>query len=151
MPVTLSYYLVMEPTTPDRRYSADELATLAGVPRRTLRYYIQLGLVDRPIGETRAAYYTWVHLHQLLEIRRLTEQGFSLERVQELLAQGDDPPPAAVAARAGSISVQSHVHLAPGIEVVIDPSHAGLTPEQLRRFARETLAVYARISRTAQD
>ena len=141
----------MEPANADRRYSADELATLAGIPRRTLRYYIQLGLIDPPVGQTRAAYYTWAHLHRLLEIRRLTEQGFSLERVQELLAQGDEPPPAAATPRAGSISVQSHVYLAPGVELVIDPGHAGLTPEQLRRFARETLAVYARIARTAQD
>jgi len=141
----------MDPTTPDRRYSADELATLAGVPRRTLRYYIQLGLVDRPIGETRAAYYIWQHLRQLLEVRRLTEQGFSLERVQELLARGDEPPPAAATPRAGSISVQSHVHLADGVELVIDPDRARLTPEQLRRFARETLAAYARIARTTED
>jgi DNA-binding transcriptional MerR regulator len=141
----------MKETTSDRRYSADELATLAGVPRRTLRYYIQLGLVDRPIGETRAAYYTWAHLHQLLEIRRLTEQGFSLERVQELLSSRDEPPPAAATPRAGSILVQSHVYLAPGVELVIDPGHARLTPEQLRRFAREALNTYARIARSAED
>jgi DNA-binding transcriptional MerR regulator len=141
----------MEPTSPDRRYSADELATLAGVPRRTLRYYIQLGLIERPIGETRAAYYTWQHLRQLLEVRRLSEQGFSLERVQELLAQGDEPPSAAAAPRAGSITVQSHVRLAEGVELVIDPGRARLTPEQLRRFARETLAAYTRIASTTED
>jgi DNA-binding transcriptional MerR regulator len=141
----------MDPTALDRRYSADELATLAGVPRRTLRYYIQLGLIDPPVGQTRAAYYTWQHLHRLLEIRRLTEQGFSLERVQELLARGDEPPPAAAAPRAGSITVQSHIHLGPGVELVIEPERAGLSPTQLRRFARETLAVYARIARTAED
>ena len=136
----------MDPTTPDRRYSADELATLANVPRRTLRYYIQLGLVDRPIGETRAAYYTWAHLHQLLDVRRLTEQGFSLERVQELLAGRAEPPAAATAPRAGSITVRSHLHLAPGVELVIDPERAGLTPEQLRRFAREALTAFSRIA-----
>ena len=141
----------MEPTTPDRRYSADELTTLAGVPHRTLRYYIQLGLVDRPIGETRAAYYTWQHLRQLLEVRRLTEQGFSLERVQELLEGRAEPPAAAAAPQAGSITVQSHIHLGPGVELVIEPERAGLSPTQLRRFARETLAVYARIARTAED
>jgi DNA-binding transcriptional MerR regulator len=140
----------MEPTTADRRYSADELVTLAGVPRRTLRYYIQLGLIDRPIGETRAAYYTWQHLRQLLEVRRLTEQGFSLERVQALLARGDEPPSAA-APRAGSITVQSHVRLAEGVELVIDPGRARLTPEQLRRFASETLAAYARIASPNED
>jgi len=64
------------PTQPDSQYTLDQLTTLAGVPRRTVRYYIQLGLVDRPVGETRAAYYTWQHLKQLLEVRGYTEQGF---------------------------------------------------------------------------
>jgi len=141
----------MDPTTPDRRYSADELATLANVPRRTLRYYIQLGLVDRPIGETRAAHYTWHHLHRLLEIRRLTEQGFSLERAQELLSGQAEAPAAAAAPRAGSIAVQSHIHLGPGVELVIEPERAGLSPTQLRRLAREALAAYARIADATED
>jgi hypothetical protein len=47
--------------------------------------------------------------------------------------------------------VQSHVYLAPGVELVIDPGHARLTPEQLRRFAREALNTYARIARSAED
>jgi DNA-binding transcriptional MerR regulator len=136
----------MEPTTPDRTYTLDQLAELAGVPRRTIRYYIQLGLVDRPIGETRAAHYTWQHLQQLLAIRKLTEQGFSLERVREVLAQGDTPA-AASAPRAGSITVHSHIHLADGVELIVEPGQAKLTPEQLRRFAREAIATFARIAR----
>lgn len=136
----------MELSHSDRHYTADDLAALANVPRRTLRYYIQLGLVDRPVGETRAAYYTWQHLRQLLEIRRLTEQGFSLDRVAELLKHGLEPPTAATTLRAGAISIRSHVYLAEGIEIVIEPGRARLTPEQLRRFARETLATYARLT-----
>ena len=70
----------MEPTTPNPTYTLDQLADLAGLNRRTVRYYIQLGLVDAPVGQTRAAHYTWQHLKQLLEVRGYTEQGFSLER-----------------------------------------------------------------------
>ena len=129
----------------DPTYTADELAMHAGVPRRTIRYYIELGLVDRPIGETRAAYYTWQHLQQLLEVRRLTEQGFSLERVRELLQTKVQPPAETEVRRPGEISVKSHVRLAPGVDLVIEPGHANLTPEQLRRLARETLAAYERV------
>lgn len=139
----------MSQPTKATEYTLDRLAELTGVNRRTVRYYIQLGLVDRPIGETRAAHYTWEHLQQLLAIRKLTEQGFSLERVREVLAQGDAPA-AAVAPRAGSLTVQSHIHLANGVELVVEPGQAGLTPEQLRRFAREAIAAYARIT-TEQD
>ena len=135
----------MDPVASDTQYSLDQLAGLAGVPRRTVRYYIQLGLVDRPIGETRAAHYTWQHLRQLLEVRRLTEQGFSLERVRELQTQGSGPAAAAIPApRPGSLTVQSHVHLADGVELVVDPARAHLTPEALRQFARDAIAAYER-------
>jgi DNA-binding transcriptional MerR regulator len=132
------------PTQPDSQYTLDQLTTLAGVPRRTVRYYIQLGLVDRPVGETRAAYYTWQHLKQLLEVRGYTEQGFSLERIRELQRRGSEPPADLGAPRAGHLTVQSHIHLADGIELVIEPGRAGMTPEQLRHFARAALAAYVR-------
>jgi DNA-binding transcriptional MerR regulator len=139
--------IAMAQPTSDTRYSLDELATLAGVNRRTVRYYIQLGLVEPPVGQTRAAHYTWQHLKQLLEVRGYTEQGFSLERIAELRQQGSEPPVAARTPRPGSITVQSHIHLADGVELIVEPEHAGLTPEQLRRFAREAIAAYARIAR----
>lgn len=136
----------METTTPHQTYTLDQLAELAGVNRRTVRYYIQLGLVERPIGETRAAHYTWKHLKQLLEVRGYTEQGFSLERIGELMRREESPPAAAQLARPGSITVQSHIHLADGVELIVEPGLAGLTPEKLRRFAREAIAAYARIA-----
>ena len=135
----------------EQHFTADELATLANVPRRTLRYYIQLGLVDRPVGETRAAYYTRQHLKRLLEIREYTDQGFSLERVSELLSRNAEAPSAASAPRAGSISVQSHIYLADGVQLVVEPGQARLTPEQLRRFARAAIEAYARIADDEQD
>jgi DNA-binding transcriptional MerR regulator len=143
---------MMQPTpdTKDTHYTLDQLAELAGVNRRTVRYYIQLGLVDSPLGQTRAAHYTWQHLKQLLEVRGYTEQGFSLERIAELMRADESPPAAARLARPGSVSVHSHIHLSEGVELVVEPGQAGLTPEQLRRFAREAIAAYARIT-TEQD
>jgi hypothetical protein len=55
---------------PAPRYSIEDLAALTELPRRTVRFYIQQGLVARPIGEKRAAYYTASHLEQLLTIRK---------------------------------------------------------------------------------
>ena len=66
-------------------YSLQELAALVELPERTVRYYIQLGLVDRPEGETRAARYGERHLEQLLEIRKWQRAGLSLERIRELV------------------------------------------------------------------
>ena len=137
----------MSQPTPDTHYTLDQLAELAGVNPRTVRYYIQLGLVDAPVGQTRAAHYTWQHLRQLLEVRGYTEQGFSLERIATLMRAEESPPPAAHLARPGSVSVHSHIHLGEGVELIVEPGRAGLTPEQLRRFAREAIAAFARISK----
>jgi hypothetical protein len=41
--------------------------------------------------------------------------------------------------------VRTHLHLADGVDLVIDPGAARLTPEQLRRFVRETLDALVRL------
>ena len=106
---------------------------LADLPPRTVRYYVQIGLVDRPQGETRAARYGASHLEQLLLIKKWTAAGLSLERIRELLHGGSAPVPPRAPAM-GSVSVRSHLMVADGIEVVIDPGLAGLSPEQVRHF-----------------
>ncbi len=50
------------PEAPEPGYPLAELCVLADLPPRTVRYYIQIGLVDRPQGETRAARYGPRHL-----------------------------------------------------------------------------------------
>jgi DNA-binding transcriptional MerR regulator len=129
----------------DKTFTLEELAAAAGINPRTIRYYIQLGLLEPPQGQTRAARYSFRHLRALLETRRLTEQGFSLERVAELLAQPAAAAPAAAAsARPGEVSVRTHVFLAPGIELVIDPGRAGLSAAQLRQLTRALVDAHAR-------
>ena len=131
--------------SPDTRsYSLDELAALADLSRRTIRYYIQLGLVDRPVGETRAAHYTAKHLEQLLHIRKWTQAGVSLERIRELLS-GEPPPVPARARGPGTVEVRSHLVVADGIELAVDPALAGLSPEQVRALFRGALALYQNI------
>ena len=127
-----------------RTFTLDELATLADLPRRTVRYYIQLGLVDRPIGETRAAHYLPRHLEQLLQIRKWTAAGVSLERIRELLS-GEPPPVPQRPRGAGSVEVWSHLVVTDGVELTLEPSRAGLAPEEVREFFRGVLALYENI------
>lgn len=97
----------------------DELCSLADLPRRTARFYIQEGLVDRPEGAKRGAYYTRGHLEQLLTIRRWQRAGLSLERIRELVAkpvEGTVLPPERPR-RPGDVTVRSHVFLRPGVEL----------------------------------
>jgi len=122
-----------------------ELCVLSDMPVRTVRYYIQVGLVDRPEGETRAARYGSRHLEQLLLIRKWTNAGVSLERIGELLKGDEAPVPTRVRA-AGSLEVRSHLTLADGIELVIEPGRAGLTPEQVRSLVKGVMAVFQKIN-----
>ena len=116
-------------------FSLDELCTLTDFSKRTVRYYMQLGLVDRPIGETRSAHYLDVHLEQLLRIKKLTDAGVSLERIREVLA-GEEPPVPARQRKPGSIEVKSHLFIAPGVELQISPEEADLSPEQVRELIK---------------
>lgn len=99
---------------------------------------MQLGLVDRPIGETRAAQYAEDHLTQLLKIKKLTDAGVSLERIRDVLTGGDEPVPLRQK-RPGSIEVKSHLHVMPGIELQISPEEAGMSPEQVRALVKAVM------------
>ena len=128
----------------DQTLSLEQLATLTGVPVRTIRYYIARGLIDRPIGEKRGAYYVLRHAEQLAAIRRWQESGLSLERVSELLQRAETltmPLP-----RPGSVSVVSCVHLQRGVDLLIDPAKSQLTPEAVARLSRVVLHTLQEIS-----
>ena len=126
-------------------FSLDELCTLTDLTKRTVRYYVQIGLVSRPEGETRAAKYSPQHLEQLLLVKKWTAAGVSLDRIRELLQGGSAPVPERGRVP-GSIEVCSHLHVADGVELVIEPTRAGLTPEQLRHFVRAVMSAYEQIN-----
>jgi DNA-binding transcriptional MerR regulator len=131
----------------DRAYTLDELSALAELPRRTVRYYIQIGLLERPGGVGRGAHYGQRHLEQLLEIRKWTRAGLSLERIRELLSPEGDvaPVPPAPPRRPGTVEVWSHVVLGDGVELTVEPKRAGLSPEQVRALAQGVTDLYAKI------
>ncbi len=126
-------------------YPLADLCVLADLPPRTVRYYVQIGLVDRPEGETRAARYGATQLEQLLLIKKWTAAGLSLDRIRELL-RGEQAPVPPRARAIGSVEVRSHLMVADGVDVVIEPGRAGLSPEQVRQFIKGVMAVFAQVS-----
>jgi DNA-binding transcriptional MerR regulator len=96
------------------------------------------------VGETRAAYYTPRHVEQLLAVRKWTDAGLSLDRIRELLHGADAPAPAH-ARKPGTVEVWSHLVVADGVELTIDPQRAGMSSEDVRRFAAEVMSLYERI------
>jgi len=124
-----------------KKFNLDDLCTLSDTSKRTVRYYMQIGLVDPPIGSTKAAHYLHQHLDQLLTIRKLSEAGVSLERIREVLS-GETPPLPPRQRQSGSVEVRSHLFIADGVELEISPERAGLSPEQVRTFVRAVMKAY---------
>lgn len=126
-------------------YLLSDLCSLVDLPVRTVRYYVQQGLVDRPEGETRAARYGVKQLEQLQLIKKWTAAGLSLDRIRELL-NGEEPDVPARSRRRGTLEVVSRLTIADGVELVIEPSRAGLTPEQVREFSRQVMRVFDQVT-----
>jgi DNA-binding transcriptional MerR regulator len=133
-------------------FTLDELAGLVDLPRRTVRYYIQIGLIDRPAGVGRGAHYGPRHAEQLVAIKKWQAAGLSLERIRELLAPHGEaglvPPPRP--RQAGTVEVWSHIVVADGVELTLEPTRAGLTPEQVRELAQGVMALFHQI-RSSQE
>ncbi len=118
-------------------YGIEELARLTGLTRRTIRYYVQIGLLQAPFGQKRAAHYGAEHLERLLKIRRLTANHVPLEEIAasfkeefELLDQCSF-----TGRSVGEINVCSHVNLGAGLTLVIDPNLSHMKVEAIRELA----------------
>ena len=87
-------------------YKLDELAVAAGVSPRTVRYYVQRGLLPAPAFRGRDTAYSGDHLLRLRAIKRLQESFLPLDAIQAelekssreelegLVAGGGQPRPA---------------------------------------------------------
>lgn len=78
-----------------KHYTIEELCELSGFSRRTVRYYVQQGLLSPPAGRGRGGFYFDSHLEQLLAIKGHQERGLKLSEIQKLIAEapGTSPEP----------------------------------------------------------
>jgi DNA-binding transcriptional MerR regulator len=71
-------------------YNIELLVKLSGLPKRTIRYYIQMGLLSPPAGNCRGSYYTDEHLNRLEQIKKWSQQGVPLNKIKDII-NGDVP------------------------------------------------------------
>jgi DNA-binding transcriptional MerR regulator len=71
-----------------KRYTIEELVDLTSFSRRTIRYYVQEGLLEPPAGRGRGGFYYDSHLDRLLEIRSLQGRGMKLAAIRQMLQEG---------------------------------------------------------------
>jgi DNA-binding transcriptional MerR regulator len=137
----------------------EELAGEAQVAPRTVRYYVQRGLLPAPEFRGRDTQYGRGHLLRLLAIKRLQQAGLPLDAIEARLTGASDkelerlgsnasvevelplpamparPPMPRVASAAPSPERWERVSLAPGLELHIK----GDASVAARRIAREIL------------
>lgn len=131
----------------EERFGIDDLAGLGGVTRRTVRYYVQEGLLPAPLGVGRGPHYDRTHLDRLLLVRRLQEEGRTLDEIRAALAG----PAATAASPAAGVpaparSLWRRVVLAPGVELHIAHGRRLPAPGRL-----EELAAWCRAHLTPTD
>lgn len=122
---------------PDVVYKIEDLVRITGLTRRTIRFYIQEGLLDGPEGERRGAHYLASHLEALLRIRRLASEGMSLNAIKEYLKNGSVDATATVhMPKPGTTRTCVHIAIALGVELTVDPTAANIDAEGLRALIR---------------
>mgnify|MGYP003434655752 FL=1 len=133
-------------------FTLQQLVELTELPMRTIRYYIQIGLVDRPIGERRTASYNQQHLQQLLSIKQWSDAGLSLERIRLLISNPQQvvahlPEPALP----GSVTVIRQITLVPGLTLNVDGQASGVSDAQIQALARAVLAAWQEIKTSTTE
>jgi DNA-binding transcriptional MerR regulator len=123
----------------ETRYGVEELAALGGVTRRTVRYYVQEGLLPAPLGVGRGRHYGEEHLARLQAVKALQEKGLSLDEVRRELGRGRTRggsareallPEAAVAR-----SAWTRLEIVPGVELHVSGQRRLPPPGRLRELA----------------
>jgi len=132
---------------------------------RTIRYYVTLGLLPKPVGyEGGRARYAGSHLLRLLLVKRMQAEHYTLARIARILERADDAavlklldvpgdpatvnpvetPPMPAAAPAGPARAR-RIELAPGGALELPPDVLGdATARRKLAESLETLAAWLR-------
>lgn len=138
----------------EQEYSIQELCDITGLPRRTIHFYTQQGLLPPPSGAGLGARYSDIHLARLNLIPILRKHGLRLDQIRERFESTSEEnlasliPPAAAKVRpalavleeaaaprqTGHRAQQSYVHYAlpAGITLV--------APAVMNSYDRQKLA-----------
>jgi DNA-binding transcriptional MerR regulator len=94
-----------------QKYTIQELSGLTGFSIRTIRYYVQEGLIDPPAGRGRGGFYFDSQLSQLRQIKSLQEKGMKLSSIVQYFKGGD------VQEATYARDVWVKYEIAPGLEI----------------------------------
>jgi DNA-binding transcriptional MerR regulator len=118
------------------RFGVEELAALGGVTRRTVRYYVQEGLLQAPLGVGRGRHYGPEHLARLQAVKALQEEGRSLDEIRrELEGSGRRAAAAVLPPPSVARSAWTRLEVVPGIELHVSGQRRLPPPGKLQELA----------------
>lgn len=119
------------------RYAIGDFAELGGVSRRTVRYYVQEGLLPAPFGVGRGNHYGPEHLSQLLRVKAMQEAGRTLDEIRRSIGNRE-PQIGGAAARESEAPARElwrRLSLAPGVELHVAADVRLPSPGRLAELA----------------
>ena len=128
-----------------KQYTMKELSALVDMTARNIRFYIQQGVVDKPEGVNKGAYYTDKHLQQLLTVKKYKDAGVSLERISQIIHQEKNPSTIDFKIPSGNIEVISRIYLHDGVELTINPERSEFTQANIRELSKTILETIKKI------
>ncbi len=142
-----------------KRYNIVEIEALTGVSRRTIRFYVQRGLLDAPCGAGRGHYYTDAHVAQLRHVLDGQAHGLSLDAIARSLHRRESTTPPTLNTPGATVGVCAtddpgltehvpglwlRIPILPGLELHLESGRTRPSParlDQLRHAARAILAL----------
>lgn len=122
-------------------YTIGQVCELTGVSRRTVRYYVQKGLLDSPVGRGRGGNYLESHVERLREIKALQDKGWTLSSIERYLGTAGFPAAGVRSEAAPSLSEARERLPAQESYARDSAGFSSLAPAAFRRTVRATYAV----------
>jgi len=117
------------------KYTIEDLVEITGYSRRTIRYYVQEGLLEPPAGRGRGGFYYDSHLQRLLQIKAYQEKGMGISAMAALLKE--EPPETVITAR----EVIIRYEIVPGIELNVSREAEIREPKKILEIIRVAKAI----------
>ncbi|MDP2156938.1 MAG: MerR family transcriptional regulator [Nitrospirota bacterium] len=116
-------------------YTIDDISSLSGYPRRTIRYYVEIGLIEPPAGRGRGGFYNDSHLSKLHRIRAHQDKGIGLASITSMLkAEG-------IGMEESNRDIWVRFDIAPGIEISVRKDREERDRKRINEIVRMAKAI----------
>jgi DNA-binding transcriptional MerR regulator len=112
------------------RFTMADLVEASGLTERTIRYYVQEGLVSPAQGRGRTRYYTPQHLEELTRVADLRRRHLSIDEIRDLVGRSQSTSTAATGLPS---ETWERIYLHPDLELLV----RARAPENIRALAQD--------------